>query len=335
MLEHGGRLRAAAEKFSIPLSEWMDLSAALNPVSYPVGDIPAAVWQRLPEDDDALHAIAAQYYGTSALLPVAGSQAAIQALPTLFHPMLRVGMLRTTYNEHAHAWQQQGHTLVLLEPENIESALPQLDVLLLVNPNNPTGATFTRTTLLHWHTQLAARNACLIVDEAFIDAEPEQSLVADIGRPGLIVLRSLGKFFGLAGARVGFAFAADDVLQRLREILGPWPISHPARLAAQRALADVVWQDEQRLRLRQQSARLAQLLCEHALTPTGGCALFQWVQTDSAHELYQHLAAQGILLRYYAMPASVRFGLPATEQCWQRLTRALQQFTLLRHGFQR
>src|SRR6478735_8187671 len=151
MLEHGGKLRAAAKQYNIPVADWLDLSAAINPSPYPVGDIPAQVWQRLPEDDDELEAVAAHYYGNTALLPVAGSQAAIQALPALINSKrtgtgLRVGVLHPSYNEHSHAWQQAGCEIIALQPNNIDEKINQLDVLLLVNPNNPTGEIFTADT---------------------------------------------------------------------------------------------------------------------------------------------------------------------------------------------
>jgi cobalamin biosynthetic protein CobC len=144
MLEHGGKLRAAVQQYHIPLEDWLDLSAALNPTPYPVGKIHYSTWQRLPEDDDALITIAARYYGNEQLLPVAGSQAAIQTLPFLFSAPLRVGILQTTYNEHAHAWRRAGHTLIALDEQEIDQHISQLDVLLLVNPNNPTSARFFR-----------------------------------------------------------------------------------------------------------------------------------------------------------------------------------------------
>ncbi|MEZ5435972.1 MAG: threonine-phosphate decarboxylase CobD [Pseudomonadales bacterium] len=328
MLEHGGKLRAAVQQYNIPLEEWLDLSAALNPTPYPVGKIHYSTWQRLPEDDDALLAIAARYYGNEQLLPVAGSQAAIQTLPFLFAAPLRVGILQTTYNEHAHAWQRAGHTLIALDENNIDRDIARLDILLLVNPNNPTGKVFTRAQLLQWHAQLQKNNGRLIIDEAFIDCDPQHSLISEAQQTGLIVLRSLGKFFGLAGARVGFVFAEKNLLTDLRETLGPWPISHPSRIAAQRALSDSAWQQQQREILPQQSARLAQLLIDAGLKPTGGCTLFQWLQTPAAAAIHHHLATQGILTRLYGEPSSLRLGLPATEAEWHRLSTALTTLRL-------
>lgn len=328
MLEHGGKLRAAAKQYGIPIGDWMDLSAAINPSPYPVGEIFAHAWQRLPEDDDELESLAAHYYGNSTLLPVAGSQAAIQALPALIGTGLRVGILHPTYNEHSHAWLKYGCKIISVSSELIEKKIDQLDVLVIVNPNNPTGEIFTADTLLRWHKMLAAKSGWLIVDEAFIDATPQHSIAQHADTKGLVVLRSLGKFFGLAGARVGFVFAENYLLDRLREMLGPWTISHPSRLAAIRALDDTSWQYTQRETLVTQSARLAQLLAQHHLAPTGGCALFQWICTPDAQAIHHHLARQGILTRLYGElekgdSSSLRFGLPSSEADWQQLAIAL------------
>ena len=69
MLEHGGRLRVAARRFGIPLSDWVDLSTGINPQPYPVPPLAPEVWLRLPETDDGLEAAAARYYGNPLLLP--------------------------------------------------------------------------------------------------------------------------------------------------------------------------------------------------------------------------------------------------------------------------
>lgn len=322
MLEHGGRLRQAARRYGIPLAEWVDLSTGINPQAYPVPPLAPAVWQRLPETDDGLEAAAAAYYGSPHLLPVAGSQAAIQALPACFSPG-RVLTLAPTYAEHPHAWR--AHEVRAVSAEGIAAALGEADILLLVQPNNPDAQRFPRDQLLAWHAELAARGGCLIVDEAFIDADPADSLVPLAGRPGLVVLRSVGKFFGLAGARVGFVFAEPAVLDVLAERLGPWAVSGPARQVTAAALADTVWQAEARRCLARDSRRLASLLDEKGLAGGGGTALFQWRPTPHAPAVHDALAAKGILTRLFEAPAGLRFGLPASESEWARLAAALAQ----------
>ena len=322
MLEHGGGLRVVAERYGIPLGDWLDLSTGINPQGWPVPPIPATVWRRLPEVNDSLEAAAATYYGTESLLPVAGSQAAIQALPQLRAPG-RVGVLSPSYAEHAHAWRRVGHQVELLPADSLDAAITRLDALVLVHPNNPTGVRFPLALLLDWRARLAVRGGWLVVDEAFMDATPEGSMAHHVGLPGLIVLRSLGKFFGLAGARVGFVLAEPAVLEGLREHLGPWTVTGPSRWVAARALSDHAWQVTARHALDRARSRLADLLRRQRLPVAGGTELFQWAPIPDAAFWRDALARRGILVRYFTDPPALRFGLPGGESAWRRLELAL------------
>ena len=321
-LHHGGRLRAAAAHFAIPVENWLDLSTGINPNGWPVKTPPAATWARLPDDDDELNSIACRYYGADFLLSVAGSQAAIQALPQL-RISSRVSVLTPGYAEHAYTWKRNNHKVATVTADQIDVALPDTDVLIITHPNNPTGAVFPVAQLLDWHMRLATRNGWLIVDEAFMDTTPEFSIASQASKPGLIVLRSLGKFFGLAGARVGFVCAHPELLAALKNLLGPWSVNAPARWMAIQALQDTCWQKKTRQHLLSASNRLKTLLTQHQLISTGGCALFQWAHSRHATYLYEKLAYQGILVRLFNNPPSLRFGLPGNDLDWQRLDTAL------------
>lgn len=325
MLEHGGRLRRAALQYGIALTDWLDLSTGVAPYGLPLPAIPEQAWARLPEQDDGLEAAACAYYGVDHLLPVAGSQAAIQCLPRLRREA-RVGIVSPAYAEHAAAWQREGHRVLEISEASVNRALERLDVLLLVNPNNPTGRRFSPQQLFAWHARLAERGGWLIVDEAFIDCTPEQSLAAHSHLPGLIILRSFGKFFGMAGARLGFVLAEPTLLSELEELLGPWTISGPTRWLGAGLLEDRTGQQALQQRLTGDGQRLAELLREHGLPPTGGCALFQWIASEHAALLHEFLACNGILTRLFEQPPSIRFGLPADEEGWQRLARTLAVF---------
>ena len=322
MAEHGGQLRRAAQRYGRPLGEWLDLSTGVSPFPWTGIAAGESAWARLPEDDDGLEQAACGYYGAPAVLPLAGSQAAIVNLPRL-RESCRVGVLTPAYFEHALRWRQAGHEVVPLAPAQCAEAAAQLDVLVLVNPNNPTGHRFTRSELLEWHARLVARGGWLVVDEAFADTNGGDSLAAVSDRQGLIVLRSLGKFFGLPGARVGFALAAPALLAALAERLGPWTVSGPSRLVAARALEDRPWQEAARAQLRAAGERLAGLLAECGQPPTGGCELFQWRFSQQSQGIHEALARTGVLTRLFESPASVRFGLPGPEPEWQRLETAL------------
>jgi cobalamin biosynthetic protein CobC len=315
VLEHGGRLREAAQGWAVPLADWLDLSTGIAPWPYPVPVPPAEVWQRLPEADDGLEAAARVYYGAAQLLMLPGSQPAIQWLPRLL-PAGRVAMPMPLYSEHPAAWRAAGHTLVGWNETS--------DYAVLCNPSNPTGERFLRDELL----ERARGLRLLIVDEAFIDAEPAESLAAVAGEAeNIVVLRSLGKFFGLAGARVGCAIGAPALLGRLAESIGPWAVAHPARWAARQALADRAWQAAQRERLDTEAVRLGGLLRESGFTNVSGCALFQYVATARAAALHESLARRGILVRLFDAPAALRFGLPGDAAQWRRLENCLKEIT--------
>jgi len=322
LLEHGGKLRQAASRYGITLERWLDLSTGINPNGWQKALPPISTWARLPEDEDGLRRAACDYYAARDVLPVAGSQAAIQALPQQY-AQCKVAVLAPSYNEHAHAWLRAGHHVDLIHAEQLHTAIDDHDIVVVVNPNNPTGVCFDVTMLLEWHQCLSARGGCLIVDEAFMDCTPNESLSAYSDREGLIVLRSLGKFFGLAGARVGFVLAEKKQLCALAQELGPWTISGPARWLATQALEDDGWQASTREQLKQQSQRLYALLSEAQLIPDGGTHLFQSVCTRQAATIHHQLAELGILTRLFETPARLRFGLPANEQEWQRLQQTL------------
>ncbi|QNK00170.1 threonine-phosphate decarboxylase CobD [Dyella telluris] len=323
MLEHGGRLLRAARDYGIPPEHWLDLSTGISPFAWPVPAVPASVWQRLPDDDDGLAEAACAYYGAPQLLPVAGSQAAIQALP-LLRSSSRVGVIWPGYNEHAHAWRRAGHAVETLPAATLLAEAARFDVIVLIHPNNPGAERFERASLLACHETLAARGGWLVVDEAFMDATPGDSLCGDAGREGLVVLRSSGKFFGMAGARAGFVAAHPALLDALREQLGPWTLSGPTRYAMRLALSDHAWHVEARAWLHRASARLAAVLSRHDMTPTAGSAFFQWWQDARAEAVHVALARQGIFTRLFTAPASLRFGLPADDAGFCRLDDALQ-----------
>jgi len=326
-ITHGGNLHEAARLYRIPYGEWLDLSTGINPHGYPVPPVPPDAWRRLPDDGDGLAALAARYYGApdaSHVLPVAGSQAAIRALPALL-PRAIAGIAPLTYSEYAPAFERAGHEVVSLDttcatpPEAITHAV-------IVNPNNPTAAYASANTLLDWHAHLSARGGTLLVDEAFADAmpAPSASLASFTARPGLVVLRSPGKFFGLAGVRAGFVLAAPALLEPLRETLGAWTVSGPARHAVSAAFADTAWQRDMHTRLAAEGERLATLLRAQRFD-VQSTPLFAWTADARAQALHRALAQRGIWTRFFSQQRSVRVGLPASGNEWMRLEHALAE----------
>ncbi|KVV09473.1 MULTISPECIES: threonine-phosphate decarboxylase CobD [unclassified Pseudomonas] len=325
MLEHGGRLRQAALQYGIGETDWLDLSSGLAPWPFAVPAIAERAWARLPETDDGLEHAACAYYGAPNVLPVPGSQCAIQLLPRLRRTG-KVGVLSPCYAEHAEAWRRNGHVVREVMEQEVDFYLDTLDVLVVVNPNNPTGLSLSPERLLEWHARLVQRGGWLVVDEAFMDNTPDLSLAAQSHRTGLIVLRSFGKFFGLAGVRLGFVLAELKLLKLLAEQVGPWAVSGPTRVLGQACLLDYEAHARQRERSERASERLVALLSQYGLPPLGGCALFQWLITPHAERLYDFMARRGILLRLFPHNSSVRLGLPGDEADWLKLEHALQAY---------
>ena len=326
MLEHGGNLRDAVERFGLPFEKWLDLSTGINPQPYPAAPLAANAWHRLPEPSAGLAEAASAYYGAPLLLPVAGTQAAIQALPRL-RGRSRVVVAAPAYAEHAHGWMREGHQVRELAFDRLAPAVADCDVMVICNPNNPTGAIVDPDLLLQWADRLAERNGWLVVDEAFCDTMPQLSVAAHADRPGLIVLRSVGKFFGLAGLRLGFVAAQASLLAKLADLLGPWSVSGPAQAIGCAALSDSEWQAETRARLLREGAQLQRLLAAHRIHAAGS-ALFQWWQEPQPEAFHLHMARRGIWVRLFAQHArGIRLGLPADEPGWQRLRQALEAWS--------
>ena len=324
MPEHGGNLRDAARLYGH--TDWLDLSAGLNPHWYPVAELPGNAWHRLPEADDELLSAACRYYGAPRMLAVAGTQAAIQALPRLLAPS-RIAVSAPSYAEHAHHWSRHGHTARLVPYAGLGDAVASSDVVVVCNPNNPTGATVPRDDLLRWADALAARGGWLVVDEAFADTDEAHGVAGESHRPGLVVLRSVGKFFGLAGVRLGFVAAHADLLDALDEELGPWQVSGPAQLIGKAALLDEAWQRATRARLHAEGERLHTLLAAHGIA-SSGTSLFRWWPEPAPEAFHEHMARHGIWVRLFRDgPRGIRLGLPPDEGAWTRLAGALEEWT--------
>ncbi|MGF7187731.1 cobalamin biosynthetic protein CobC [Robbsia andropogonis] len=406
---HGGDLQRAIDRYKRPRGAWLDLSTGINPQAYPVSMPPPGIWRMLPDDHDDLAEVAAAYYGchASAILPVAGTQAVIRALPGILAAMGSVSnamapestcsppaplplgdaaVATLTYGEYAPAFTAAGirvHRFDPADPAPLDTLPDTVRYLVVVNPNNPTTDRHTVARLHRWRETLARRGGTLIVDEAFADAyacapvdaamdrdvaetptdvpthptaplsPPEPGCASiiskDITQDGLIVLRSVGKFFGLAGIRAGFVVASPAVCDALRGHLGAWTVAGPARHAAREALQDRPWQEAMRQTLRAQSRGLYAILVKHGF-PARITPLFAWWPYAEALTLQAQLAEYGIWIRCFPAPSfqtspsvapdtsadradgltptpslpSVRIGLPGTDAALTRLDQALQ-----------
>jgi cobalamin biosynthetic protein CobC len=325
-LAHGGELAAARRLFPAAPEPFIDLSTGINPNPYPLPDLAGALFARLPETDalGMLAAVAAKAYGAPSADHIAaapGTQILLPMVASLVPPG-RAAVVAPTYSEHTRVAALAGHAVI--ETGSLEAA-GACNLVLVTNPNNPDGRLFSKDALLATAKQLEARGGVLVVDEAFMDVGPrEASLAPDVARGNIVVLRSFGKFFGLAGLRLGFVVAAPTLAGRLAAQLGPWAVSGPALAIGTQALADRVWSETARHHLMQAATQLDAILSAAKVKALGGTPLFRLIQTPAATKLFDHLGRAGILTRAFPdHPAWLRFGLPASEQEWQRLQEAM------------
>ncbi|MBZ9807776.1 threonine-phosphate decarboxylase CobD [Mesorhizobium sp. BR1-1-9] len=332
-VDHGGSLGRARALFPNAPQPFVDLSTGINPHSYPLFDLPATSLSRLPEAGRAreLTAIAAGTYGAPSpanVVAAPGTQILLPRVASLVAPGKAL-VLGPTYAEHVRAAEIAGHEVTEVSDF---ADLADADLAVVVNPNNPDGRIIERDWLLALAAGLHAKGGLLVVDEAFMDVGPRQhSLAGDVGQGGIVVLRSFGKFFGLAGLRLGFALANAPTAQRLETQFGPWAVAGSALEYGIRALADIGWQDDMRASLAEASARLDGLFGRFGVPVAGGTTLFRYFSLPEAAGLFAALGERGILLRHFTdRPHVLRAGLPGNEEEWLRLESALAEWAARR-----
>ena len=337
---HGGDLAAAVRRFGAPTEDWLDLSTGINPRPWPVPAVPARIWSRLPCMQEELRTAAQGYYGCESLLAVSGSQAAIQAIPRIFPDNGAVALPRIGYREHLFAWQASGREIRLYDYGDLEEIIedPAIGVVVLLNPNNPGCQIIAPERLDDWLARLRRRAAALVIDEAFMDATPQFSMAHRVSDGSLTILRSAGKFFGLAGIRLGFVLAGQVTCTALERELGPWAVNGPAQWLGIRALQDSDWHMRTRAWLRGQADRFCAYLQEAFGAQASGIdhtCLFVTLTLSrpEAQFWYENLGRSGILIRLLDLDeglALLRFGLPADADQWSRLQTALDRISDIR-----
>lgn len=326
-IAHGGDISAAEAIFGKPENGWLDLSTGINPNPYPLANIPPDFLSQLPGNDhmESLLGQARKYYQVAKdahIVAAPGSQALVGLVPKIFSPN-SVSILGPTYAEHEKCWLKAGHSL-MDAGSTCEQAAGVANYAVVVNPNNPTGAIHQVDGLLGLAHEMHARGGALVVDEAFCDVAPELSLCPHADKPGLVILRSFGKFFGLGGVRLGFAITNSRTAELIESALGPWAVSGPAMWAGISAFGDEKWIAQNKKQLRGNSEKLNELLKTSGMEIIGGTDLFCLAAHPNANEIYERLGRKGILTRpFVENPNWLRFGSPANEDAFARLERAL------------
>ncbi len=325
-MKHGGDLTQAMAEFGGTADEWLDLSTGINPWPYPIRKLPDSAWQRLPSraDEQALLVAARSAYRVpegAGIVAANGTQALIQLLPRLA-PDGAVAIVGPTYNEHSSAWSDAGHAIAAIG--DIAELPAHVTHAVIVNPNNPDGRIVEPHRLAEVAAVLQRRGGWLVIDEAFADVDAGISAVASCGKLPIVILRSFGKFYGLAGIRLGFAIATPDIANRIRTVLGPWAVSGPALHVGAKTLGDVYWVLPTRVRLAAQAIKLDGVLMDAGFEIVGGTSLYRLARHRDASALHRRLAQKKIWCRSFDWSREMlRFGLPENAAALDRLAAAL------------
>lgn len=336
---HGGDLLRALELYGGDYEQWLDLSTGISPWNYPIPAFDESTWRNLPRPDDALLKVASNYYGCrpSEIIATPGSQLSIRLIAQCVDPKQTVAIPSIGYQEHAASWALAGHTVIryrgadeladLIERACITSAV-------IINPNNPTGERFTAQRLQDFANGLSG---VLIVDEAFADLHrnADTSPCTKEFESNLIRFKSIGKFFGLAGARIGFTIGVHSAITKVEQLLSPWSIAAPSAELAILALSDVQWHQHQIDRINRHAKQQRTVIasakrhlpdCEIA---DQGLFFSLFSSDDAITKLHQHLITHKIWSRlgdsYQAQNGS--------ERNWLRLSLAGEDLNRLSKAF--
>ena len=322
---HGGQIDAMARAFPNAPTPWLDLSTGINPWPYPLPALAPEAWARLPGEQARINCEVAMAVAFGCNPGVcrafAGTEMVIRQLPNVLHSR-HIALRSPSYADHATTWDAAGAEV--REVERPLELVDEVDTVVVVNPNNPDGYRWTIAELEEVRGRLAQRGGWLIVDEAYADLDPSASMAPFAGSEGLIILRSFGKFFGLAGTRLGAVLAPPHILASLAERFGVWDVSGPALALGAKAYADKAWHEATRSRLADAATRLREVLVNAGLQDVGGTDLFRYVKTGDAQAVWRRLAHQGIAVRRFEdQSTALRIGLPPDAQALSRLARAL------------
>ncbi len=324
---HGGRLDAAIAEYGGECDDWLDLSTGINPNPYPVPEVTYTSWQRLPDEGAHIKLITAakKYYNVPeeyGLVASNGTQAIIQSLPQILAQQ-KVAIVSPTYEEHFHCWNLAGREVVKVQ--TLDEAVERADIVVVVNPNNPTAMTYKPDELFKTAKKLSHKSGILIVDEAFGDVMPELSVVPTMSE-NMIILRSFGKFFGLAGLRLGFAVSSKTVSDELKLRLGPWSVSGPALEIGAVAFGDQRWIENSRIHINQNSEDQAEVVEACGLQLIGNAGLFMEFEHENAAALHKALLKEHILVRPFSeRPTRLRFGLCKNMEELERFALAIKR----------
>ena len=254
--QHGGNLYQISKKHNIALGEIVDFSANINPVSHPyrLKQVLKEDFNKIrmypdPDCRELIDAISDRYnIKKTCLVPANGATELIYLICYLLRPK-KAAVIIPTFSEYEKALsnidcnikfvkleEKEGFGLNL---QDIRSIIKSVEVLFICNPNNPTGQKISRNTLYNILHLAKRHNVFVVIDEAFIDLIEDESLAARAQRQqNLFVIRSLTKFLGIPGLRLGFGVASARLSAKIKNFQPTWSVNTFAQIAGSYLLAD-------------------------------------------------------------------------------------------------
>ena len=319
-IQHGGDIDLAIKKYGGQRADWIDLSTGINRTSYPWQESVKVELRDLPSSKllMGLEKAASRAYkvaeGTDTAA-VQGAQQIISLLPICLKNYNSVAILGPTYNEYEKAFKS---SKIKAQTVSEVSKLSSSDIAIVVNPNNPTGKVIAEEIL----DDLSKKVRILIIDESFKMFSSRRIQKFD----NVIQINSLGKFFGLAGVRLGFVSGPSDFIKLVRGMLGPWPVSSIAAEIGIIALNDKTWISAMEKILLKGSNVLHEACNTKNWKLVGKTNLFHTYATSNCVEVEEQFAAHYIWIRTFDYSKSwVRLGIPTSKYEWARVRQALNQ----------
>ncbi|MDT3428929.1 threonine-phosphate decarboxylase [Paenibacillus forsythiae] len=319
---HGGDLATAEELFGVPVRQMLDFSANINPMGPPPGlkDILLAEWEGLvhypdPESRELRSAISQKYnIDPSSILVGNGAAEVIDLIVRGFKPG-KVAVVDPAFREYAEASLKAGAEMLpvpasaedafAIPVEALLAACEEADLLFVGQPNNPTGQWLDREAVARLADTAATHQTVVVLDEAFIDFFEDESELSFIREAAnsrhVIVIRSMTKFYGIPGLRLGYAVAHPDNISFLRRLQVPWSVNYLAQKAGVFALNQTGYEERTKQLVALERSWLTEELRSIGCQPFPGKANFMLVRTSrsgpAAEELQHTLGKQGILIR--------------------------------------
>lgn len=317
---HGGDIWGASKRAGLSPEKILDFSSSLNPFGLPkkaASAIKDGLRYASPYPDPAsfsLRQALSVFHSIDPgqIVPGNGSTELIYALPRVLR-LKRALIAEPAFSEYRRSLELAGcrtESLVLREEDGFGFDLDRFSrkikkgygAVFVANPANPTGALLEKDTIIEAARLCKKAGAWLVVDEAFIDFREEGSVKSFAGKEkNLIVLRSMTKFYSMAGLRLGFLITGKGAAERFRKSMLPWSVNTLAACAAMGALKDSAYIRKTLGWLGPERVFLSNALSGLGLKVFPSSANFLMAKTSLnqplAIEIRERLFGRGILIR--------------------------------------